>query len=186
MTFVRRLRDRSRPGPETSSADEGVAAPRRQELAAVPLPHSNAVLEDEIGVQATEPAQCWPGLAVLGAQPVDRGVAGPSPRAAYIAAQSLYVVMRGEQPAVSLAGIAWTAVTCLVMRVLHQPRLQSAGRSVSRSGSRLQGSPTVHTGRTARAAALGPRDAAASRGQLAGSAPPCPLTLPVAKYPPRK
>jgi len=38
--------------------------------------------------------------------------------AVYIAAQSLYVVMRGEQPAVSLAGIAWTAVTCVVMLAL--------------------------------------------------------------------
>jgi divalent metal cation (Fe/Co/Zn/Cd) transporter len=38
--------------------------------------------------------------------------------AVYIAAQSLYVVMRGEQPAVSPAGIAWTAATCVVMLAL--------------------------------------------------------------------
>ena len=38
--------------------------------------------------------------------------------AVYIAVQSLYVVVRGDQPAVSLAGIVWTAVTCVAMLAL--------------------------------------------------------------------
>ena len=61
--------------------------------------------------------------------------------AVYIAAQSVYVVVRGEQPAVSLVGIAWTAVTCVAMlalaygktrvgAALDNPVLRTEGRHV--------------------------------------------------------
>ena len=38
--------------------------------------------------------------------------------AIYIAAQALYLLISGGRPAASPLGIAWTAITCLVMLAL--------------------------------------------------------------------